>query len=114
MHDSCAPTSNAVKQGDNWLAAEIPRIMASSAYRNGGAIFVTWDEGRLSLSCLSNNCPFGMIVISTLGKGGGYANSIAYTHSSTLRTMQEIFGVTPLLRGAATATDLRDLFRTFP
>jgi len=39
---------------------------------------------------------------------------IHYTHSSTLRTVQEIFGVTPMLRDAANATDLRDLFVSFP
>jgi hypothetical protein len=55
-----------------------------------------------------------MIVLSPLAKGGGYSNSITYDHSSTLRTMEEIFGVQPFLGGAATATDLSDLFRTFP
>jgi len=32
----------------------------------------------------------------------------------TLRTVEEIFGVTPMLGGAANATDLRDLFVSFP
>jgi hypothetical protein len=31
-----------------------------------------------------------------------------------LRTLEEIFGVSPYLGDAANATDLRDLFRTFP
>ena len=57
--------------------------------------------------------PIGMIALSPLAKPG-YSNSITYTHSSTLRTMQEIFGVTPLLGDAANATDLRDLFKSFP
>ena len=52
-----------------------------------------------------------MILLSPLARGGGYANSIAYTHSSFLRTMQEIFGVSPWLGDAANATDLSDLFR---
>ena len=54
-----------------------------------------------------------MIVLSPQAKGG-VRNTIAYTHSSTLRTMQEIFGVAPLLGDAANATDLADLFTTFP
>ena len=41
---------------------------------------------------------------------GGYAGAVHYTHSSTLRTLQEIFGVTPFLADAANATDLSDLF----
>ncbi len=43
----------------------------------------------------------------------GHASSIAYDHSSTLRTFETIFGV-PFLRGAATATDLGDMFTAFP
>ena len=39
--------------------------------------------------------------------------TIAYTHSSTLRTLQEIFGVQPFLGDAANATDLSDLFSDF-
>ncbi len=55
-----------------------------------------------------------MIVLSPDAKGGGYSNTIRYTHSSTLRTLEEIFGVTPLLGDASQANDLRDLFKTFP
>ena len=53
-------------------------------------------------------------MLSHDAKGGGYSNTIHYTHSSTLRTIEEIFGATPLLGDAANATDLRDLFTTFP
>src|SRR5579862_1890993 len=51
-----------------------------------------------------------MIVLSPLAKGGGYSNTVHYTHSSTLRTLEEIFNVGPLLGDAANATDLGDLF----
>ena len=51
--------------------------------------------------------------LSPLARGNGYTNTIYYTHSSTLRTFQEIFGVTPLLGDAANATDLSDLFHQF-
>jgi phospholipase C len=104
MHDSCAPTSNMILQGDNWLSTEIPRIMNSSAYTNNGAIFIVWDEG-------SGSSSIGLICLSPLAKGGGYASNVTYTHSSLLRTVQEVFGVTPLLRDAANATDLSDLFK---
>jgi len=83
-------------------------LISSSAWQNGGALFITWDEGE------GGDGPIGMIVLSPSAKGGGYSNTIRYTHSSTLRTVQEIFGVTPLLGDAANATDLRDLFRAFP
>jgi hypothetical protein len=72
-------------------------------------VFIVWDEGTSS-----SDGPIAMIVISPLAKGGGYNNAIHYTHSSTLRTMEEIFGVSPFVGDAANATDLSDLFRTFP
>lgn len=104
MHDSCSPINDGVKQGDTWLSHEVPTILNSQAYKNGGALFITWDEGE------SDDGPIGMIVLSPYAKGNGYHNSIHYTHSSTLKTVQEIFHVTPLLGDAANATDLSDLF----
>lgn len=98
MHD-CGITA-----GDRWLSQTLPLILGSRAYRDNGAIFITWDEGAHG-----SDGPIGMIVLSPLAKVN-YANSIYYTHSSTLRTMQEIFGVRPFLRDAAKATDLNDLF----
>lgn len=100
MHDE-----DCDEQADTWLSREIPKIMASAAYKDNGAIFITWDEGG------KGNEPIGMIVLSPLAKVS-YSNTIAYSHTSLLRTLQEIFGVTPLLRGAADATDLSDLFMT--
>jgi len=53
-----------------------------------------------------------MIALSPRAKGGGYSNSIHYTHSSTVRTLQDIFGVRPYLADAAFAYSLSDLFKT--
>jgi hypothetical protein len=108
MHDSCAPTNDAIKQGDMWLQSNLPAILGSQAYKNGGAVFITWDEGE------GSDGPIGMIVLSPAARGHGYHNAIAYTHSSTLRTLEEIYGVRPLLGDAQNATDLSDLFTTFP
>src|SRR6266568_4596068 len=106
MHDSCSPTNDGMKQGDTWLSHAVPTILNSQAYQNGGALFITWDEGENG-----SDGPIGMIVLSPYAKGNGYHNSIQYTHSSTLKTIQEIFHVTPLLGDAANATDLGDLFQ---
>ena len=106
MHNSCSPLNNQLLQGDTWLSSNLPAILNSQAYSNNGAIFIVWDEGAGS----SSDGPIGMIVLSPLAKGGGYSNTIHYTHSSTILTMQEIFNITPLLGGAANATDLSDLF----
>ena len=109
MHnsDGCQ-TQDQIKNGDTWLSEQVPMIMASNAYRQGGVIFITWDESE------NGDHPIGMIVLSPFARGGGYSNSIHYTHSSTLRTIEEIFNLTPLLGDASKATDLSDLFRVFP
>ncbi len=109
MHDTfgCA-TYDSIRNGDTWLAHAVPQILASQPYRAGGVLFITWDEGE------GSDGPIGMIVLSPHAKGAGYTNTIRYTHSSTLRTVQEIFGVTPWLGDGANAPDLRDLFTSFP
>ena len=106
-HDACPPLYNGILQSDTWLAAEIPKLTNSAAYQNNGVIFIVWDEG------LSSDGPIGMIALSPLARGGGYFNNRHYTHSSLLRTMQDIFGVQPYLGGAANAPDLFDLFTPF-
>lgn len=108
MHNYGCANPDQVRNGDDWLKAKLPGILASKAYQDGGAVLITWDEGE------GSDGPIGMIVLSPFAKGGGYHNEIRYTHSSTLRTLQEIFGVGPALGDAANANDLSDLFRTFP
>ena len=102
------PLNNLVQQADTWLSHEIPKIMAAPAYTNGGVIFILWDEGVSP----ANN-PSGLIVVSQFAKVG-YSNALAYTHASMVRTVEEIFGLTPLLRLAATASNLSDLFAVYP
>lgn len=105
MHDFGAGSPSRERQGDSWLAREVPQILASAAYTNGGLLLITWDEGSND-----GDGPIGMIALSPRAKGNGYHNSIYYTHSSTLRTLQDIFGVRPYLGDAANAESLRDLF----
>ena len=107
MHSLALDSNSKEKQGDNWLARELPAILSSPAYTNHGALFLTWDEDSND-----NGRPIGMILLSPLAKGHGYSNSIRYSHSSLLRTVQTIFGVGPFLGDAANATDLADLFVT--
>lgn len=106
--------------GDNTLARLVPMIMASQAYRDGGAIILWWDEAESDGEPNDNaddfNHTIGEIVISDLARAneGGlpYASTVNMTHSSDLKTMQEIFHVGPLLGDAATpgTNDLSDLF----
>ncbi len=102
--------SGHIKLGDDWLAAEVPKILASSAYKNNGVIFLLWDEGDGFGS--AQDGPIGAIAISPLAKKG-FSTSTAFTHSSMLRTLETIFDV-PFLRGAQNATSLGEMFTSFP
>ena len=106
MHDTCG--GSAIAHGDAWLKKTVPLILNSTAYRSGGVLFITWDEAA------SGDGPIPMIVLSPYAKGNHYSNTTYYTHSSTLRTIQEIFGVYPLIRYAGSATDLKSMFSVFP
>jgi hypothetical protein len=113
-----------IKAGDNAVSRLVPQIMSSKAYKDGGVIILWWDESESDGEPGDNaddfNHTVGEIVISNLAhpnEGGlPYASSIDYTHSSDLRTMQEIFhvkatgGSSPFLGDAANANDLSDLF----
>jgi len=108
--------SGRIAQGDNFLARIVPLIMSSDAYQDHGLIVLWWDESEGG-DDPSRTLPF--IIISRDAhrnvNGVPYSNTIQYSHSSFLRTMQEIFKVDPphhynWLGGAATATDLSDLF----
>jgi hypothetical protein len=105
----------AVAEGDNFLARVIPLIMSSQAYQDHGMIVLWWDESEGG-DTSAFNMPFFIISQEVHPNVNGlpYSNTIQYSHSSFLRTMQEIFKVDPphgfnFLGGAATATDLSDL-----
>jgi hypothetical protein len=102
----------AIALGDNFLSIVVPEIMASQAYQNNGLIVIWNDETEGDKQAGTTKGYYGTeIIISPLAKGNAFSNHIHYTHSSDLRTMQEIFGLGPsYLGGAATANDLSDLF----
>ena len=105
-HDTCG--GNEIAHIDTWLRNKLPIILDSAQYKAGHVtIFITADEAANG---------DGPIPFLALGGGvkHGYRNEIRYTHSSLLRTLEEIYGVSPLLGSAAHATDLRDLFTTLP
>jgi len=110
-----------IAQGDNFLSLVVPQIMASQAYQNNGVIIIWWDEtegGDDASRTLME------AVISPLAKGNGYSSSVVMSHSSDVKTMEEIFELpnvnNPIPAGetnnfgghnyVATVNDLSDLF----
>jgi len=106
---TACPSADLVKAGDTWLSKEIPMIMASQAYADGGVIFVAWDQGSSIAGGTPSDGPLPFFAVSRTAKKG-YAGNVAYDHSALLRTIQEIFSVTPYLGSAASSQDLSDLF----
>jgi len=111
--DSTEPADNTLRS-DTWLKQNVPLILESEAYKEGGALIITWDEAEDTDQFGDGPIPF--FLLSRFAKGGAtraYSNSIHYDHSSTLKTIEEIFGVEPLLGAAADpkTADLSDLFK---
>ena len=105
MHNLATGSTSQTRQGDTWLSRELPQILHSVAFSNNGVVFILWDE-----SAGTDMNPLGMIALSPLAKGGGYISTNFHDHSSTVRTMQDIFGLRPYLADAANARTLSDLF----
>lgn len=112
---------SAVAAADNFLSIVIPEIMASKAYQDNGVIILLWDETE---DGDNGNYTLPEIVISPLAKGNAYASTVPMSHSSDLKTFDEIFGL-PLVNNpipanetnfdgtfnnVATANDLSDMF----
>jgi hypothetical protein len=87
MHDG------SVGQGDAWLAAQVPKILASDRYKNGGVLFLLWDEGASN----GDDPPF--IAMSPNAKTG-FVSQTDYDTSAFLKTVQTMLGVEALPCGA--------------
>ena len=104
----------AIAQGDNFLSMIVPQIMESKAYKHNGAIVIWYDETEMGDT---SDYTIPEIVISRQAKGNAYESTLTYTHSSDLKSMEELFGVYApgggFLGDANTpgTNDLSDLFK---
>ncbi len=95
-----------IRQGDDFLAKVVPIIMASKAYQDNGVIILWWDESESDGMTGDNPDAFDHtvpeIIISKHAhkneNGIPYASPVNLTHSSDLKTMQEIFHVRAVAR----------------
>ena len=91
-----------VEAADAWLTLIVPKILASAAWREGGVLFLLWDEGENE--DVLNHMP--LIVIEPKVKQSESATR--YDHYSVLATMTDLLGL-PRLGRAAGAQPLTDL-----
>jgi hypothetical protein len=94
-------TAGDIQMGDTWLQNELPRIL-TYAQAHDGVVLITWDEGDSS----------NLMAFLALGPRvkTNYTGSVVYNHGSVIKSVQEIFGVTPLAK-VANDNDLADLFK---
>jgi phospholipase C len=91
---------------DRWLAAWVPRIVASPGYRSGSTVvFVTFDEAEGS----SNHVATVVVSPSTRP---GTRSAAPFTHYSLLKTTEQLLGLRPQL-GAAAAASTPSMRRAF-
>src|SRR5205814_354954 len=77
MHDCSIAT------GDAWLANVVPGILASSAFQNGGVLFITWDEGESSAGCCGN-ATGGQVATLVIAPNGIAASVVLGTGLATV------------------------------
>ena len=110
MHDGT------VADGDRWLSVNLPKILASPQYRDGGTVvFITWDEGEGGASdrCATNTtdvgCHVPTLVISPSTPRGTRSIRL-FSHYSLLATAEQLLGL-PRLGQAGAATSMTSAFR---
>jgi len=99
MHDG------SIQESDSFLADFIPPILAGASWRDGGVLFIVWDEGAYDGSP-GGHVP--LIVVSP-ETPPGFESGAEYDHYSLLRTIQDGLGL-PCLGAACSASDLGEFF----
>jgi len=102
--DRCNDTHDCdVSVGDDWLRQQVGAITASKAWKDGGVLFITWDEDDQSAD--------NRVLTLVIAPGMSHITSTKeYTHYSLLATVEDLLGV-PRLGDAARATAMTDLIR---
>lgn len=95
------------KTADAWLKTTTDMIMASPGYKNGGAIFIMFDEG--SLRILNAGADLATIVVSEKLVSPGYSSDTTFDHKSYLATIEDIFQM-PRLATTKDAVPMDEFF----
>ncbi|HLX26657.1 MAG TPA: alkaline phosphatase family protein [Candidatus Cybelea sp.] len=98
MHDCSTQT------GDTWLKSNLPAFLKYDKQYNG-LLVLTWDEADPDANGQNQ---IATLLLGPMIKPGKYAQDI--THYSTLRTIEDIFGVA-CTAAACQASDLKDMWR---
>ena len=93
MHDG------SIRQGDDFLRAFVPQITGSTAFRAGGVLFITFDEGTSNRGSAGDRGGHVATLIIAVAVTRGYRYRTYADHWSLLRTTERILGL-PCLANA--------------
>ncbi len=120
--------ASALADVDGFLETWVPKIEASSAYRHGGLIEITFDESdgpeSDSSSCCGEEPGPNTLAPGITGPGGGRVGAVLispkiapgtvvtseYDHYSSLASWERLLGLSPLAYGAKAPTFGADVF----
>jgi phosphatidylinositol-3-phosphatase len=88
---------------DGWLARTVPVILVTDAWKQGGVLFITWDEGEDSAN--------SVLTVVIRPHPQAHVSRRLYNHYSLLATMEDELGVARL-GAAARAQPMTDLMTT--
>jgi hypothetical protein len=106
-HNPLQAPVTGLKACDAWASREIPKILASAAFQNGGAVFITWDEAEGRHGDSTEQIP--MIVLSPHMPHAGFTTSTAYSHKSYLATVEDLLGL-PRLATVTSEPSMMEFF----
>jgi hypothetical protein len=114
--DRCFDTHDCViEAGDSFLKRLVPQVLPHLGPH--GFLMITWDEGRTNRGCCGGLARGGRIATLVLGPDvmAGSTGAGKYTHYSTLRTVEDAFGLPHLKRAGNPAIQPLDaLFKSPP
>lgn len=97
-------STNLVQLGDTWLSNNLGAFFASPVARNS-LVILTWDEGS-GLITASDDIP---TIFAGAHVQRGITSSTPITHYNVLRTLEDMYGLTPLAE-AANASAITDVW----
>jgi hypothetical protein len=94
-----------VATGDAFLRSFVPTILSSPAWQQGGALFITWDEGEGSFS---SNQVATLVISQAVPKG--FQSDVDHDHYSLLRTIEDAWGL-GCLNNTCAANNMNEFFQ---
>lgn len=95
-------------QADAWLSANVPKILASSAFTDNGLLVIVFDESYDSDKAYGGG-HIPTVIIGPKVKSG-YKSTVHYAHENLLKTVLMVLRADTSLGAAAGATSMSDFF----